>query len=456
MNSKTRFLFVSFAIMLLCTLGSAGFAADKTTKKVFAEAQANQALVYLIRQNKFASKMYTEYVYADDQFVAALENNSYSFVYLEPGEHLIWSNLYRANKKMHFMAGETYYLLIQDPVNILDAGKGMAWVKKVSHYTTPTLKEKQKSLAHIEKKYPKYKKKADEKSYAASVPASSQISVQAPKNKRGYVAIPARTKIHVKLLESVTSYQNKTGDQVVFEVAEDVIIENQVVINKGTRFQGIVNQASKGKMGGVAGDIDLVVSSLPAADGGLIPVLGQISSSGRDRTDKAMMNTVLFGVFGGMATGSRQGYLLKGENFFVQTRMDAWVNKKQIQPLVPAVATSFSSDAVYDGKVSKRVSFQPHKSKKIQNVSVDLSSKFKWDDLELVAVNGKVLPEPVKAQSKKFSKKKQSYVFEGWDVVKSLPIVDDEDSVFDLLFAGKSGGHVFRVKVPLELKLKAK
>jgi hypothetical protein len=50
------------------------------------------------------------FVYADQQFVGALDNNTYTSAYLPPGKHLLWLNWAKINTEIELEAGKTHYL----------------------------------------------------------------------------------------------------------------------------------------------------------------------------------------------------------------------------------------------------------------------------------------------------------------------------------------------------------
>lgn len=162
---------VGFVATLLVVAGPA-FAVDRSTQKQLAEARPDQALVYLIREKRFQGSGRTMFVYADQKFVGALDNNTYTFAYLPPGKTLLWLNWARINTEVELEAGKTYYFAIWTTFDSLDEASGKAYIEGVEAYATATEKEVAKSEEHIRKRYTKATASAakrDDKSRATNL-----------------------------------------------------------------------------------------------------------------------------------------------------------------------------------------------------------------------------------------------------------------------------------------------
>ncbi len=116
------------------------------------------------------------------------------------------------------------------------------------------------------------------------------------------VTIPAGTKFKVKLQKSISSKTSKKGDIVPMVIAEDVFINNSVlVMTKGGIISPIVKNVRRGGRFGRTGLINLDLSNIEAMDSTLINV--SIDSAG-EKYDKKKI---------GMAAGaSAVGYVVLG------------------------------------------------------------------------------------------------------------------------------------------------
>lgn len=75
------------------------------------------------------------------------------------------------------------------------------------------------------------------------------------------------TAIKLRLAENLTSATAKAGDQVPFEVTEDVEVDGVLVVAKGAQAQATVTDASPKKSMGRGGKLDVNVNSVRLLDG---------------------------------------------------------------------------------------------------------------------------------------------------------------------------------------------
>jgi hypothetical protein len=108
---------------------------------------------------------------------------------------------------------------------------------------------------------------------AASHPAASAQEI----------LLPNQTAVHLKLGRELSSATAKVGEEVNFEVADDVILNGHLVIAKGAPAAGAVTEAApKGRMG-KTGKLNLTVTSVQLADNEKAPLrsFGIDTSSGQ-------------------------------------------------------------------------------------------------------------------------------------------------------------------------------
>ena len=86
------------------------------------------------------------------------------------------------------------------------------------------------------------------------------------------ILLPNQTAVHLKLGRELSSATAKVGEEVNFEVAEDVIMNGHIVIAKGAPAAGAVTEATpKGRMG-KSGKLNLTVTSVQLADSEKAPL----------------------------------------------------------------------------------------------------------------------------------------------------------------------------------------
>lgn len=84
--------------------------------------------------------------------------------------------------------------------------------------------------------------------------------------------IPDGTEVNVRLLETVSSLTAQIEDTVLFEAAEDVVVDGATVIAKGARGRGTVKRAQKSKSFGRRGKLDFTIDVVEAVDGSNAPL----------------------------------------------------------------------------------------------------------------------------------------------------------------------------------------
>lgn len=159
--SISRRLAIHLSVFALVAAAAASLAgADKSDQKQLGEPKPDQALVYLIREGHFQGSGRTMFVFSDEEFLCSLDNNSYCFAYVPPGEHLLWLNWAKINREIELEAGKTYYFNIWTAVDELDEASGRAFVEGVKSYVTPTPKEIETASEIVHDRYGKAQKTA--------------------------------------------------------------------------------------------------------------------------------------------------------------------------------------------------------------------------------------------------------------------------------------------------------
>jgi len=127
-------------------------------------------------------------------------------------------------------------------------------------------------------------------------------------------AVPEGTEIQLKFSDAISSKTAAEGDQVVFEVGDNVKIGNTVVIKAGTKAVGEVTNAKKAGMMGRPGELNIRLNYVKVGDK-KISLRGTRAKSGDDATTGTIALTVLFGPIGLIKHGKdieiKQGMSLK-------------------------------------------------------------------------------------------------------------------------------------------------
>lgn len=96
----------------------------------------------------------------------------------------------------------------------------------------------------------------------------------------GPVKVAAQTPIRLAFEEPVTSASAKAGDPVKLVVAEDVVMNGQLVFAKGAPATGKVVTVKKKTTASYDGMLEVTVSSVRATDGKDVAVNGRVTTGG--------------------------------------------------------------------------------------------------------------------------------------------------------------------------------
>ena len=147
----------ALGMCLFLVLAPVAKGAEKSKTKIMGEAPAaDKVLVYFIRKKKIFGAGRTVFVYADGTFLGTVDNNCFTYSYIEPGEHLLWLNIMKVSETVNLEPGETYYYDVwpagNDPdIENIGSGWGNELIDGVKSHCAPTRKEILKSTDHITK-----------------------------------------------------------------------------------------------------------------------------------------------------------------------------------------------------------------------------------------------------------------------------------------------------------------
>ena len=111
------------------------------------------------------------------------------------------------------------------------------------------------------------------------------------------VVLPEGTPINVVTAKEVTSKEAKPNDPVDFTVAEDLVINGQVVVRKGTPAAGSVINAEKRGYMGKSGKLAVQVESTTTTDGQRLKLRAAKGREGDDKTMSTMMLSAISPAF---------------------------------------------------------------------------------------------------------------------------------------------------------------
>ncbi|OHB17765.1 MAG: hypothetical protein A2734_02815 [Parcubacteria group bacterium RIFCSPHIGHO2_01_FULL_40_30] len=124
-----------------------------------------------------------------------------------------------------------------------------------------------------------------------------------PSSAVGQLTIPDGVEVRLRLTERLTSATARVDQRVRFEVAEDVLVNDKVVIPMGAQASGAVIEAQKKKSFGRAGKLNFTIDYVKAVDGQNIRLRTTKERKGDESYVKAGVITYLAGPFGLLVKG---------------------------------------------------------------------------------------------------------------------------------------------------------
>jgi hypothetical protein len=451
------------ALIMFMLSASAGLpssdAAVMSREKVYGEPSADEALVYLIREGRFAGSARTMFIYADDSFLGVLDSGTYTFAYVEPGTHLLWTNWTRQRREIDLVPGHVYYIEVWNGFDVLDQETGKALIEKVDGYAIPRPKEVATAAEQIRERYGKALRVEGrmEKAEVEDVEA-----MERPVDSEGLIQIDAYTEIPLELMENVTSYLNPTGDKVWFRVSSDVVVEGQVVIAAGTRVQGTLRHSAKGARSGVGGNFDIVVPAAETVDGSRVPLLGRVDATGKRRTKAAVAVATGTALATGLATGGlvaiavafprgKEAFLLNGEEFDAWTRHDHWI--RIASELAPSSATAPPAERALRVRPLGAIEFHPQKRRSPSKLRLALEAPSEVESVVIDEINGWQLP--MHLEPDEIAQEDDALVlsFIGWSFVRYARLDGDDTVVPVKLHGVLSDGDSFVAEAEVTVSL---
>lgn len=129
---------------------------------------------------------------------------------------------------------------------------------------------------------------------------STQFKVFAQEEKSAQdagIVLSDGTPLNLVVVKEISSKTANPGDVIEFKVDEDLIVNNRVVVTKGTVAKGrVVNAEESGRMG-KSGKLAIEVESTTTVDGQPLKLRAAKGKEGKDNTDKVVALSILVSGF---------------------------------------------------------------------------------------------------------------------------------------------------------------
>jgi hypothetical protein len=123
--------------------------------------------------------------------------------------------------------------------------------------------------------------------------ASLSAHIHAADYPQDEIVLAEGTPINVAVAKEVTSKEAKPNDPVDFTVVDDLVINGQVVVRKGTPAVGSVINAEKGGYMGKSGKLAVQVESTSTSDGQRLKLRAAKGREGDDKTTSTMVLSMM-------------------------------------------------------------------------------------------------------------------------------------------------------------------
>jgi hypothetical protein len=130
------------------------------------------------------------------------------------------------------------------------------------------------------------------------------------------------TTIEIYLTHDVSSQNLRNGDIIRFAVKNGITSgDGKQIVTPNTYVEGRVVSSEKAKAGGVKGELDIMVSSIPAVNGRNIPVFLNFNNEGESKEGDAFVVGILL-FWPALFMKGGEAKIAAGTSFLVQTTQD--------------------------------------------------------------------------------------------------------------------------------------
>ena len=152
------------------------------------------------------------------------------------------------------------------------------------------------------------------------------------------VVIPAGTLVPIRFLSSLSSKNNKTGETFVFQISENVFLDNKLIIPINSEGVGEITKAKKATLLSRPGKLEIEFKSVSALDGtSLNLILGEEAEEENNRLYVAIGAGILGLIILSSPVGLVFGASIPGKNVKIEEGSEMFLQVKSDTPLIALV-----------------------------------------------------------------------------------------------------------------------
>ncbi len=221
-------------------------------------------------------------------------------------------------------------------------------------------------------------------------------------------------------MEAVSSTMSELGGAVWFRARTAASVNGRVWLPEGTPIQGILSETHSARRFGGSGGLEVVISSITAADGTVISAIGHLIDAGRHRQGAASTASALAGALGGAMVKGKEAFILCRKPWRIWTRHEAWVSP------TPSIAATESQELdgdvhQYRVRCAEPLQFNLEKHGEIDDIRLTVESNETLRTLELTSVGNWNLQTPCAARFMDQEGASSFATFDGWSLLRHLP-----------------------------------
>lgn len=114
-------------------------------------------------------------------------------------------------------------------------------------------------------------------------PAPAATTAAAPAQQSSAAILQDGTPMKLRLLSKLDSHTAKDGDEIPFDVVNDVVVGGVTVLRRGSHVTGVVTQAVSSKTMGRAGKLSFTINDIQLRNGSKVSVRAFNRTSGENR-----------------------------------------------------------------------------------------------------------------------------------------------------------------------------
>jgi hypothetical protein len=158
------------------------------------------------------------------------------------------------------------------------------------------------------------------------------------KPQREEVVIPAGTLVPIRFLSTLSSKDNKTGETFNFQIAENVFLDNKLIIPDNSEGVGEITKANKATILSRPGKLEIEFKSLSALDGtSLSLILGEKAEEENKRLYVAVGAGILGLIILSSPVGLVLGALVPGKNVKIEEGTEMFLQVESDTPVIALV-----------------------------------------------------------------------------------------------------------------------